>query len=194
MNLDSEIIVVSGLPRSGTSLMMQMLDAGGIQIVTDRVRTADVDNPRGYFEFEQAKQVQNDPSWLPETRGKALKMVSQLLYHLPQTERYRIIFMRRNLEEMLISQEKMLRRRNAPTAPRDQIKEAYTLHLETLVQWLLRQANMKVLIVNYNDLLDDPRTLAEKVREFLDGRPAVKAMTQAVEPDLYRNRNIASEA
>ncbi len=191
--LDSEIIVVSGLPRSGTSLMMQMLDAGGIEVVTDHVRSADVDNPRGYFEFEKAKQVQRDASWLPQTRGKAFKMVSQLLYHLPPTERYRVIFMRRNLDEMLTSQEKMLKRRNATAAPRDRMKEAYRLHLEALHEWLLNQRNMKVLTVDYNELLAGPRTWAQKVSAFLDGAPAVEPLTQAVEPDLYRNRSTAAQ-
>ncbi len=118
MSLDSQIVVVSGLPRSGTSLLMQMLAAGGLEVVSDHLRAADVDNPRGYFEFERVKQIQKDSSWLPAARGKALKMISQLLYHLPPTERYRVIFMRRNLDEVIASQEKMLQRRNAAAAPR----------------------------------------------------------------------------
>src|SRR5438132_3246059 len=108
--MDSAIIIVSGLPRSGTSLMMQMLDKGGVEVVTDHVRTPDIDNPRGYYEFEKAKKIKEDASWLPEMRGKAFKMVSQLLYALPPTEQYRIIFMERNLDEILLSQEKMLKR------------------------------------------------------------------------------------
>src|SRR5882724_9225667 len=107
---DSEIIVVSGLPRSGTSLMMQMLAGGGVEIVTDAIRAADCDNPRGYQEFERVKKIKQDRSWLPEARDKAFKMVSQLLYDLPPSERYRIIFMQRDLDEVLASQEKMLER------------------------------------------------------------------------------------
>src|SRR5438045_2458230 len=99
--MDSEIIIVSGLPRSGTSLMMQMLENGGVDVVTDNVRTADADNPRGYYEFEPVKKIKQDTSWLPATRGKAFKMVSQLLYHLPPSERYRVLFMERDLDEML---------------------------------------------------------------------------------------------
>jgi hypothetical protein len=193
MNLDSEIVVVSGLPRSGTSLMMQMLHAAGIEVVTDHVRTADVDNPRGYFEFETAKRIEEDTSWLPRTRGKAFKMVSQLLYHLPRTERYRIIFMQRNLDEVLVSQEKMLRRRNAAAAPRKQIKQAFTLHLEKLFEWLHQQQNMNVLVVNYNDLLGDPREHAERIGGFLGDTLTAEAMVQAVDPDLYRNRETTAE-
>src|SRR5579864_3170002 len=130
--MDSEIIIVSGLPRSGTSLMMQMLDCGGIAVVTDNIRTADTDNPRGYYEYEQVKKIKEDNSWLPQTRGKAFKMVSQLLYELPATERYRIIFMQRDLDEMLLSQEKMLKRLNRPAAAPGDMKRFYELHLEKL--------------------------------------------------------------
>src|SRR5215469_786300 len=110
--MSSEIIIVSGLPRSGTSLMMQMLENGGVEVVKDEVRTADTDNPRGYYEFERVKKIKQDTSWLPGTRGKAFKMVSQLLYDLPPSERYRVLFMERDLDEMLLSQEKMLTRLN----------------------------------------------------------------------------------
>lgn len=193
MNLDSEIVVVSGLPRSGTSLMMQMLHAGGLEIVTDHVRMADVDNPRGYFEFETAKQIEKDTSWLPGTRGKAFKIVSQLLYHLPRTERYRIIFMQRNLDEVLLSQEKMLRRRNAAAAPREQMKEAFTLHLEKLFEWLREQQNMNVLVIKYNNLLDDPPEHSQKISEFLHDTLTVEAMVGTIDPDLYRNRETTAE-
>jgi hypothetical protein len=193
MNLDSEIIVVSGLPRSGTSLMMQMLDAGGIEIVTDHFRAADIDNPRGYLEFEKVKRIEKDASWLPETRGKAFKMVSQLLYHLPKTEQYRVIFMQRDLDEMLVSQEKMLMRRNVVAAPREKMKEAYTLHLKTLFDNLFGRPNMRVLTVHYNLLLDHPPTYAHEICGFLDRVPDVDAMVQTVDPDLYRNRKTTTE-
>ena len=193
MNLDSEITIVSGLPRSGTSLMMQMLHAGGIEVVTDNIRVADVDNPRGYLEFETAKQIEKDKSWLPRTRGKAFKMVSQLLYHLPPTERYRIIVMQRNLDEILASQEKMLRRRDATSVPREQMREAFTIHLERLIDWLHEQQNMSVLFINYNELLDDPRGYAGKVNEFLDDTLMVEAMVQTVDPNLYRNRTTIAQ-
>src|SRR5690349_20802881 len=134
-----EIIVVSGLPRSGTSLMMQMLDHGGIPTVTDNIRTADTDNPKGYYEFEQVKKLKEDASWLPATRGKAVKMVSQLLYDLPAHENYRIIFMERDFDEMIRSQEKMLARLNRPSAPADEIKAAFARHLDRLRAWLAGQ-------------------------------------------------------
>jgi hypothetical protein len=186
--MDSEIIIVSGLPRSGTSLMMQMLEHGGVAIVTDHIRSADTDNPRGYYEFEKVKKIKQDASWLPQTRGKAFKMVSQLLYDLPPNQRYRIIFMERDMEEMLLSQEKMLKRLERSAAPREEIRRSYTLHLERLHNWLRQQRNMEVLCVRYNDLMERPRGQAERVREFLGGKPNVERMVTQVDPSLYRNR------
>lgn len=186
--MSAEIIIVSGLPRSGTSLMMQMLDSGGVEVVTDHVRTADTDNPRGYYEFEAVKQTRQDPSWLPQARGKAVKMVSQLLYDLPPGERYRVIFMERDVTEVLLSQEKMLQRLGRAAAPRDQMRGAYAIHLERLHAWLERQPNLEVLRVNYNDLVECPEREARRVSEFLRGKADPVTMTRSVDPSLYRNR------
>jgi hypothetical protein len=191
--MTQEIIIVSGLPRSGTSLMMQMLDSAGVAVMTDHVRTADVDNPRGYYEFERVKKTKQDPSWLPEARGKAVKMVSQLLYDLPAGERYRIIFMQRDLDEVLTSQEKMLQRLGRSAAPREPMKEAFGMHLEKLCTWLKQQRHMTVLYVSYNHLLQRPQEEADRVAEFLSGAIAsgplcAEKMTQAVDGSLYRNR------
>jgi len=181
-------MIVSGLPRSGTSLMMQMLDNGGIEVVTDGTRTADVDNPKGYYEFEKVKAIQRDASWLAEARGKAVKMVSQLLYHLPGDERFRIIFMERDFDEMLASQEKMLARLGRSAPPREQIEGPFTAHLKRLREWLDQQRNMQVLYVSYNELIKEPRRHAECVRAFLGGAADVEKMLRAVDPSLYRNR------
>jgi hypothetical protein len=186
--MNSEIIIVSGLPRSGTSLMMQMLENGGVEVVTDNVRTADTDNPRGYYELEPVKKIKQDTTWLPGTRGKAFKMVSQLLYHLPASERYRIIFMERDLDETLLSQEKMLERLNRTAAPREKIRESYTLHLESLHGWLRQQGNIKVLRVSYNDLIERPELEAKRIGEFLGRNVNVDNMAKTVDPSLYRNK------
>jgi hypothetical protein len=191
MSLDSEIIVVSGLPRSGTSLMMQMLDRGGLPVLADEIRAADPDNPRGYYEFERVKQTKQDPSWLPEARGKVVKMVSSLLYDLPDTETYRILFMERDMEEVLDSQEKMLRRLNRPAAPKDQMKASFAIHLDRLHKWLPRQRHLRVLKVSYNRLLSDPAPVVRTVSEFLDGRPSPDQMLKAIDTSLYRNRKLA---
>jgi Sulfotransferase domain len=186
--MDNGIIIVSGLPRSGTSLMMQMLDYGGVPVVTDYIRTADQDNPRGYYEYERVKRMKDDVSWLPEARGKAIKMVSQLLHELPSNERYRIIFMERDLDEMIVSQDKMLARLNKPSAPRGAVAEAFRKHLRRVRAWLLEQPNFAVLFVSYNDLVERPDVEAERVGAFLEGKADPRSMLKAVDPALYRNR------
>jgi hypothetical protein len=191
--MDSEIIIVSGLPRSGTSLMMQMLQSGGVEVVTDNARTADADNARGYYELEKVKRTKTDASWLPQTRGKAFKMVSQLLYDLPPSERYRIIFMDRDLDEMLLSQEKMLERLGRTAAPREEMKRSYAVHLARLHEWLRQQGHVKVLRVSYNDLIERPERESQRVSEFLDGRASAESMARTVDPSLYRNRKSASD-
>jgi Sulfotransferase domain len=190
MPTDCEIMIVSGLPRSGTSLMMQMLAAGGIEIVTDAIRAADTDNPRGYLEFERVKKIKQDASWMPDARDKAIKMVSQLLRELPPGERYRVIFMDRDLDEVLASQEKMLERLGRPAAPRDRMKAAFQVHLEELDRWLAGQPYIAVLRVSYNELLEDPVAQAKRVCQFLERILDLDAMVAAVDPSLYRNRRV----
>jgi hypothetical protein len=193
LRMENEIVIVSGLPRCGTSLMMQMLANGGLEVVADHIRCADTDNPRGYYEFERVKKIKQDASWLPDVRGKAVKMVSQLLYDLPPSERYRIIFMERDMDEMLDSQEKMLKRLGRKPAPREDIKRAFAQHLERLFQWLGQQRNMPVIRISYNALLQQPEEQAQLVCEFLGRRINLERMTDSVDHGLYRNRKESSE-
>src|SRR5262245_59176353 len=187
-HMANEIIIDSGLPHSGTSLMMQILDNRGIDVFPDRIPRAATDNHKRYCECERVQAIQRDTSWLPDTRGKAFKMVSQLLYDLPPSEKYRIIFMERDFDEMLASQEKMLQRLGKPAAPREEIKRAYKVHLKRLHDWLGQQRNVQVLHVNYNDLVQQPRPQAERVCQFLGGNVDIEGMLSAVDPSLYRNR------
>jgi hypothetical protein len=187
---NEEIIIVSGLPRSGTSLMMQMLDRGGIEIVTDHIRAPDTDNPRGYYEFEAVKRMKQDASWLAGTRGKAFKAISQLLYDLPAGERYCIIFMQRDLDEILRSQETMLLRLGRTPAPVDAMKQSYELHLERLYDWVKSQTHMQLLSVRFNDLISHPAYQSNRVNEFLRGKLDLEKMITVVDPALYRNRTV----
>src|SRR5262249_26972315 len=148
---------------------------------------ADTDNPRGYVEFEKVKKLKEDASWLPETRGKAIKMVSQLLYDLPRSETYKIIFMERNLDEMIASQDKMLERLNRSSAPREQVRQAFSTHLRKVRDWLGEQ-NMEVLYISYNELIERPGEHAARIAEFLPGRVDPDKMCEAIDPSLYRNR------
>ena len=168
--------------------MMQMLKHGGIEVVTDHLRTADPDNPKGYFEYEAVKDIQQDVSWLPSARGKAVKMISMLLYHLPTTERYRVLFMERDLEEILKSQETMLRRLNRTAAPHAQMLDAYRTHLDHLESWLKERSDILVLRVAYKALVEQPQQEAARIGDFLGQRLDVNEMSKAPDPNLYRNR------
>lgn len=186
------IVVVSGLPRSGTSMMMKMLDAGGMPLVTDAAREADEDNPRGYFEDERVKALDRtaDRGWLRDCRGKAVKIISYLLKDLPDENFYQVVFMRRKLEEVVASQNKMLLRRGERADPSEDgaTVERYTLHLRK-VEFLLREsANFAALDVDYREALADPRGQARRVRSFLRRELDEDRMVAAVDPALYRNR------
>lgn len=188
MSDSNDIIIVSGLPRSGTSLMMQMLHAGGVPAMTDELRTADEDNPKGYFEFEPVKKIRDDKSWLPAARGKAIKMISMLLYDLPDSERYRIIFMRRDLDEIVVSQEKMLIRRRITPPDRTVIKSAFAMHLEKLFRWLPTQPQIQLIEVDYRNLVTDPTPAVQSIAAFLPVEIDTTRMLPAVDPSLYRNK------
>ncbi len=186
------IIVVSGLPRSGTSMMMKMLEAGGVEILTDNVRAADGDNTDGYYEYERVKTLDKDGDrlWLGEAKGKAIKIISALLKHLPQDHFYKVIFMNRNLDEVMLSQAKMLAHRNVPSNAEedDKIKIHFHNHLEKTKDWLNAQLNFNVLELSYKDVLDDPAESARKLAEFLEKDLCVEKMAAAVNRELYRNR------
>ncbi len=184
------ITIVSGLPRSGTSMMMRMLEAGGIEVLTDNVRTADADNPRGYYEFERVKQIEHDHSWLQEARGKAVKMISALLRHLPSQYAYKVIFMQREMDEILASQREMLIRRGEPsdTVSDERMASLFRAHLAQVQTWLAAQPHIDTLYISYNEVVKDPPGQAERVSRFLDSRPDAARMAGAVERQLYRQR------
>ena len=187
---DVPIVIVSGLPRSGTSMMMKMLDAGGMAIVTDHIREADEDNPKGDYELEKVKKLKIDHTWMGEIAGKVVKMISMLLYDLPARYNYKIVFMRRNLEEVLASQKKMLERHNrtADYAGDDEMRQLYMQHLEEVERWLEQQDNIEVVYVNYKDFLDEPAQNVKSINGYLCGHLDEGAMVQVVDAQLYRQR------
>jgi hypothetical protein len=185
------VTVVSGLPRSGTSMMMKMLEAGGIPSITDNLRSADDDNPKGYYEFERVKKMpEGDKDWVPEALGKSVKVISALLEHLPPEYPYRVIFMRRKMDEILASQKQMLVRSNKPTdaVSDEKLAEMYARHLAKVEAWLKAQPNVDVLYVDYNQMLVSPQEHAEEVNTFLDERLAVEKKVGVIDPSLYRQR------
>ncbi|NIR50324.1 sulfotransferase [candidate division KSB1 bacterium] len=184
------ITVVSGLPRSGTSMMMKMLEAGGLEILTDNLRTADADNPKGYYEFEAVKQLDKSKDWLKHAEGKVVKVISQLLKELPPNYTYKVIFMRRKMDEVLASQKKMLIRRGEPTdkVSDEKMAKIFSVHLTQVEEWLEKQPNMNVLYVHYNEILKQPSKYIEKINDFLENSLDTDKMMSVVDKSLYRQR------
>ena len=189
------IIIVSGLPRSGTSMMMRMLAEGGIPVVTDELRRADSDNPNGYFEFETVRQMSTgNVEWLANANGKAVKVISALLEYLPSNYSYKIIFLEREIKEILESQRKLLAHRNEKaTADEAGIEMQIQKHLSVMKPWLVRQPNIEVLYVNYNTLMTKPEPLCEQITEFLDLPLNQTRMLAVPDRHLYRNRKITED-
>jgi len=184
------ITIVSGLPRSGTSMMMQVIEAGGMPVLSDHVRSRDDDNPRGYYEFEPVKKTRDDPSWVPQARGKVVKVIYSLLYDLPVEYQYRVVFMERSMSEVLASQKKMLERREQKGGglPEEKMAELFRSQLVKFDHWISNQESFTMLRVNYADMIADPDLAVDRVIAFLGGGLDRDAMLRAVDPELYRNR------
>ncbi len=185
------IVVVSGLPRSGTSMIMKMLEAGGLALMTDGLRTADEDNPKGYYEVERVKDLarEADKGWLAETRGKGIKVISYLLRSLPSTFNYKVVFIRRDMEEVLASQRKMLARRGEAeeTAP-ERMRALFEDDLWRASYQLKRRPEFESIELHYGNVLARPLDEARRLAAFLGGGLDAEAMAAAVDPQLYRNR------
>jgi len=191
------IIIVSGLPRSGTSMIMQMIEAGGQQIATDNVRRADEDNPRGYYELERIKNLhkEKDKTWLRKYKGCAVKVISFLLPDLPPKLNYKIIFIQRSIEEVIISQKKMLIHYNERdvSVSDEKMKQNYELHLLKTRYLLEHTLNFETLYLGYTAVIESPIKCARSINKFLGNHLNEAAMISKVEPRLYRNRSNESE-
>ena len=184
-------VLVSGLPRSGTSLMMQMLAAGGLELMTDTQRVADEDNPEGYWEWEDIKKLPKNPRILEQAKGKVVKVISALLPCLPTRHRYKIIFMKRPVEEVVQSQWTMLDHHGkTPASEEDHLVATQQKHVETVLGIFKLSEQVELLEVDYPSLVLNPQKEIARVVDFLGANslPNAKAMTQAVKPELYRNR------
>ncbi len=184
------ITVVTGLPRSGTSMMMKMLEVGGIPPLTDKVRKANEDNPKGYYEYERVKKLPDDTDWVPLAEGKAVKVLAELVKHLPETYHYKVIFMERNLDEMLVSQRKMLIRRGKdPDEISDaELKDMFITYRNMVRDHVENHPTMDVLYVGYNELMLDPEAGVQRIDSFFGGALDTKSMVAVIDPELYRNR------
>jgi len=185
------ITIVSGLPRSGTSLMMQMLVAGGMRALSDHERQADPDNPRGYLEWERIKRLPSDPGCIAEAEGKVVKVISRLLLSLPAGHEYCVIFMERPLPEVIASQDQMLRRRGTYREGTDPaiISAAFEKHLREVYAWLDSKIYVKTLRISYHEALNQPSAIGKRVAELLQTDLNLDAMNECVDASLYRNRS-----
>jgi len=185
------IAVVSGLPRSGTSMMMGVLSAGGLEVLTDQLRRPDEDNPVGYFELDRVKRLRQDSAWLAEARGKAVKVIYRLLYDLPPQLSYRLVFMERRLEEVVASQKVMLERQSQQGAKlsEDKLVAAFSMELRKVDHWIATQPNMSCLKIDFSAAVKDPLGVSNEVSEFLGGGLRVERMAAAIDPSLYRQRH-----
>jgi Sulfotransferase domain len=185
------IVVVSGLPRSGTSMAMAMLEAGGFAVVTDGLRAADASNPKGYYEYERVKDLDKpgDHAWLADARGKAVKVISFLLTHLPESYDYQVIFMQRDLDEVLASQNKMLESRGEPTGADDaRMRAVYEAHLAQVERFMKNRSCFSTQQVSYADVVGNPPAEAARIDAFLGGGLDVEQMAAVADRTLYRNR------
>ena len=185
-----KVVVVSGLPRSGTSMMMKILAEGGLTIITDEERQADEDNPNGYFEIELSKKLKDgEINWIYNAQGKVVKVISYLLEFMPDDLNYDIIFMEREIGEILASQKKMLERRNeTSTITDEEMDTQFRDHLKAVKYWVARKPNMRVKFVKYNEMVKTPETLCPELAEFLEKPLDVSAMSAVPNQSLYRNR------
>lgn len=183
------VTVVSGLPRSGTSLLMQMLIVGGLPLLTDNHRPADENNRRGYYEDARVKSLHRDSSWLGEARGKAVKIIAQQLPHLPRSHRYRVLLIERNIDEVLASQKAMISQLGSgESSDPATLRAVYLRQLARLTNWLDLQPHIDTLYLRYADLLTDPSATLPRIADFLDTPLTISAMAAAIDPSLYRQR------
>jgi predicted AlkP superfamily phosphohydrolase/phosphomutase/tetratricopeptide (TPR) repeat protein len=189
-NIRGTITIVSGMPRSGTSMMMQMLHAGGLEILTDDLRASDENNPKGYLEYEKVKSLASDNTWIEEGQNKVIKVIAQLLQYLPASYQYKVIFMEREMEEIIQSQQIMLGKKAEvekkiyPAA----LAETFKKQLEKTRSWLKTHPQFDVLYVPYTEVINMPSEVAENLSTFLDADLDMEAMLKAVDKNLYRNR------
>jgi len=188
---DSEhITVVSGLPRSGTSMVMKMLEAGGVEPLTDGIRVADEDNPGGYYELEQVKHAEQESAWVDSAMGKAVKVISQLLETLPRDMKYKVLFLERSMQEILASQRAMLIRRGhrGDEVADEEMAMLFDRHLRELRAWLEIQDQMDVLYIDYTAVLEDPLGESRRISDFLAVPMDEQKMAGVVDENLYRQR------
>ena len=186
------VTVVSGLPRSGTSMLMQMLVAGGLSPFTDAARTPDASNPRGYYEHDRVKALATDARWVPDAAGHAVKVVANLLPLLPPGPAYRVVVLDRDIGAVLRSQTAMLARLGRPAADAERLRAVYEGHLRAALRWADATPGVEILVVSHADVIADPVAAAARIADVIDpglSTPLDRAaMAATVDPSLHRER------
>jgi tetratricopeptide (TPR) repeat protein len=184
--MEKEVIIVSGLPRSGTSMMMQMLEAGGVDIFTDEIRQPDENNPKGYLEYEKAKALSKDNAWVADAKGKAVKVIAQLLRFLPANLKYKIIFMQRDMKEVIFSQQKMIGKKTDvfPVA----IAQVYEKEIAWVMEWAAKEPNVDLITIDYAEAIRNPVSAVKNLSQFLNMHLFEDEMIEVIDPSLYRNK------
>lgn len=184
--MDKTIVIVSGLPRSGTSMMMQMLSSGGLEPLTDDVRLQDINNPKGYFEYEKVKSIAQDTSWLHVAQGKVVKIIAQLLPFLPNEFNYKIIMMHRDINEILVSQQKMLRKDTTviPFA----LGDIFTKQLQHTEQFIHNHPTMEAISIQYKEVINSPIKQVNQIATFLNSDLNLNEMISSIDKNLYRTK------
>jgi sulfotransferase family protein len=188
----NDIIVVTGLPRSGTSLMMQILQSIGIEPFTDNQRLPNGSNPKGYFEHELVKTIEHDSSWIEDVKGKAIKIVSPLLIYLPSNYKYKIFFMDRNYDEIIQSQERMIAESNISNSGIEPeiLKQIFIKDLEHACNWIREQPNCESLEISHSKLLKNPKSEIDKICDFLELIVDLDNAIKVIDKKLYRAKLI----
>lgn len=185
------VTIVSGLPRSGTSMMMRLVEAAGVPVLSDEIRAANDDNPHGYYEYERVKRLRDgDAGWVPAAGGRVVKVISALLEYLPGSCDYRVLFVLRELDEVLASQRRMLENRDEDGDAVDEaeLRRLYEEHLTHIRSWLDAQPNFDVLYVEHRRMVLSPEAEVEAVARFLGAEDRMEDMAAAVDRKLYRQR------
>lgn len=183
---ENQIVLVSGLPRSGTSMMMQMLNSGGLDLLVDDVREADISNPKGYFEYEPVMSIHRDNTWLSKGQNKVVKIVAPLLKHIDPEFRYKIIFMKRDINEIIKSQ-RLMTGKDTEILP-VKLYNSYVRLLENIESWKEKETGVEILYLDYKEVLNDPEVYMEKIQAFIGLDLDKEAMAKCVDKTLYRNR------
>jgi len=185
------ITIVSGLPRSGTSLMMQMLEKGGMDILTDGHRKPDENNTRGYFEVEKVKTLQKDNSWLNEAEGKAVKIIVQLLPFVSPDFDYSVIYMIRPVEEILRSQTRIISNlyKEKKTLAPEILEKTFAKQVRRVQQWMEAHPRIQTLYIFYPEVLHHPLNQARTIQQFLGLELDVKSMASAVDASMWHQKS-----